>query len=154
MWNYHFISSLLYFYVILYGASSSEHVRFKRKDNMPRKPKATDGSKIGVLIGRNIKTARMNSGFTQSQLAEILDVENVTISRIETGAQMPSIERLEATATALGISVAALFIDPSESDSYAHLLAGAMEGLPRREKEFLCEFALTYARHVNVKKKK
>src|SRR5450830_1846285 len=101
---------------------------------MPRKTKAADSAKISVLIGRNIKAARTNLGLTQSQLAETLDVENVTVSRIETGAQMPSIERLDAIATALQIPIAALFIDTSESNAYAQLMAEAMDGLPRRDK--------------------
>jgi transcriptional regulator with XRE-family HTH domain len=75
---------------------------------MPRKSKTVSGSALAVRIGRNIKNARTLLGMTQGQLAEVLDLENVTVSRIETGAQLPSIDRLDEMAKALKVSLTAL----------------------------------------------
>jgi transcriptional regulator with XRE-family HTH domain len=58
---------------------------------MPRKSKTVSGSALAVRIGRNIKNARTLLGITQGQLAEVLDLESVTVSRIETGAQLPGL---------------------------------------------------------------
>jgi DNA-binding XRE family transcriptional regulator len=43
------------------------------------------------------------NGLTQSKLAEALAIENVTVSRIETGAQLPSIDRLDDIARLLNV---------------------------------------------------
>lgn len=121
---------------------------------MPRKAKTTDGTNLGVRIGRNVKIARTRLGITQSQLAETLDLENVTVSRIETGAQLPSIDRLEEIAKALKVSLTTLLADTSKSSAYAELLAEVMTELPARDKEFLYGFALSYAQHLRAGKKK
>jgi transcriptional regulator with XRE-family HTH domain len=131
-----------------------EHACFSEKNNMPRKRKTSDGAELGVRIGRNIKVARTRLGMTQSELAEVLDMENVTISRIETGAQLPSIDRLEAMANALGVSLVSLIADTGKTEAYAEMLAEVMSQLPLREREFVYGFVVSYARHVSATKKK
>jgi transcriptional regulator with XRE-family HTH domain len=91
---------------------------------------------------------------TQSQLAETLGLENVTVSRIETGAQLPSIDRLEEIAKVLKVSLTALIADTSKSGAYAEMLAEVMTELPARDKEFLYSFALSYVQHLRAGKKK
>lgn len=114
---------------------------------MSRMPTAVNGTDLGVRIGQNIKLARAQQGLTQGQLAEALGIETVTVSRIETGAQQPSIGRLQQIAEVLGTSLAALVAD-SRSDSDTHaLLAEVFKGLPARERDFLRDFVVTYARH-------
>jgi transcriptional regulator with XRE-family HTH domain len=119
---------------------------------MPRKLKTENG--IGVLIGKNIKIARTRRGITQSELAEALEIENVTVSRIETGAQLPSIDRLEAVAKVLNISITALLVDTSKNSGYAEMLTEVMTDLPAREKDFLYGFVSSYAAHFRAGKKK
>src|SRR5450830_703735 len=115
---------------------------------MPRKTKAISGT--GVRIGRNIKIARTQLGITQSELAEALEIENVTVSRIETGAQLPAIDRLEDIARALKTSLTALLADTSKNSGYAELLAEVMAGLPVREKDFVYGFVSSYAAHYRA----
>lgn len=43
-------------------------------------------------IGRRIRTARLDKGMTQEQLAEAVDVGVTHISHIETGATIPSLK--------------------------------------------------------------
>lgn len=121
---------------------------------MPRKPKTNGGASLGVRIGRNIKIARTKLGMTQSELAERLDLENVTVSRIETGAQLPSIDRLDEIAAALKVSLIALIADTGKTGAYAEMLAEVMADLPARDREFVYGFALSYAQHVRTAKKK
>lgn len=121
---------------------------------MPRKPKAASGSTLGIRIGRNIKIARLALGMTQADLAEALDVENVTVSRIETGAQLPSIDRLDETAKVLKISLTALLADKEQDSAMADMLVEAIKDLPAREKKFVYEFAASYAAHWKAGKKK
>ena len=59
-------------------------------------------------MGRNIRTRRLALGWTQEYLAEQLGVEMNTVSRMECGVHMPSLERLEALAGVIGLSLAEL----------------------------------------------
>ena len=121
---------------------------------MPRKSKTGSGTALGIRIGRNIKLARTRAGITQSQMAEALDLENATVSRIETGAQLPSIDRLEQIAKVLKTTLPGLLADMSKNEAFGELLAEVIKDLPQREKEFLYGFALNYAQHWRAGKKK
>lgn len=114
---------------------------------MSRMPKAASVSALGVRIGQNIRTARAQVGLTQGQLAEALDIENVTMSRIETGSQVPSVSRLQQVADVLGTTLSILVAEVDESSESAVLLAEAMDGLPPRERDFVRDFVVTYSRH-------
>jgi transcriptional regulator with XRE-family HTH domain len=62
-------------------------------------------------IGKKLLARRKSLNFTQTHIAELINVEPETISRIETGAVAPSIERLASYAQALGIGLEELFSD-------------------------------------------
>lgn len=68
-------------------------------------------TKIDILkkFGLNVKFARMKQGLTQAQLAEVLDVHEKYISRIETGKQNVTIKSIEKLADALKTDMASLF---------------------------------------------
>lgn len=51
-------------------------------------------SDIKRLIGKQVARIRIERGFTQAQLAEQLAVATETISRLERGISIPSIEPL------------------------------------------------------------
>lgn len=121
---------------------------------MPRKIKTGEGVGLGVRIGSNIKTARKRLGMTQSQMAEALGIENPTVSRIETGAQLPSVERLDEIANLLKVSLPTLLSDPSEEEAFGKLLGDAVRDLPLREKEFVYAYAVQYAQHWRAGRKK
>jgi transcriptional regulator with XRE-family HTH domain len=63
---------------------------------------------LGVLLGRNIAARRIALGLTQAELAERLVADTVTISRFERGSHLPSLQRLEKIAEALGMPLAEL----------------------------------------------
>jgi len=144
---------VLYLFTSFYCIALPPNIAsFAKRTHMPRKAKAVNGT--GARIGRNIKIARTQLGMTQSQLAEALEIENVTVSRIETGAQLPSIDRLDDIAKVLKTSLTALLADTSKNSGYAELLAEVVAGLPIREKDFLYGFVSSYAAHFRAGKKK
>jgi transcriptional regulator with XRE-family HTH domain len=84
--------------------------------------------------------------------AESLDLENVTVSRIETGAQMPSIDRLDAISKVLKVSLTALMADTTKGSAVADMLVEVIKGLPLREQKFVYSLAAeTYAAHYKCR---
>ena len=54
---------------------------------------------------KNLKAAREYCGFTQEQLAEMIDVSRVTLARYEAGNHFPDEKRLIRLADCLGVSI-------------------------------------------------
>lgn len=121
---------------------------------MPRRSKASSASLLGKRIGRNVKLARTALGITQSQLAEKLDIESVTVSRIETGAQLPSIDRLEQIADVLKVSLQSLVGDTSKAAAFGGMVAEVTKDLPASERDFVYSFVVNYAQHWKAGRKK
>ena len=61
------------------------------------------------LLGERIRELRKSRGLTQEQLAELIDVEQKHVSRLELGKSFPTIERLERLAHALDIPLRDFF---------------------------------------------
>lgn len=61
------------------------------------------------LLGKRIKEIRKQKGFTQEQLAEMIDIETGSLSAIESGRHYPSLPTLEKIANSLNIELKALF---------------------------------------------
>lgn len=62
-----------------------------------------------VLLGARIREIRKARGLTQEQLAEMIDVEQKHVSRIESGKNYPTIDRLEKMAAALNVPLMGFF---------------------------------------------
>lgn len=62
-----------------------------------------------ILLGERIKELRKNRGMTQEQLAELVDIEQKHVSRIELGKNAPTIDRLERIAEVLDTPVKEFF---------------------------------------------
>lgn len=66
--------------------------------------------KFGLTsLGRRVRDARKAAGHTQASLANEVRVKPVTISRLERGKAMTSVEKLLAIADVLGTRVSKLF---------------------------------------------
>lgn len=80
--------------------------------------RTTSQKQIGVLLGQNIQRLRKERGLLQQELAERVGIEPVSVSRLETGASLPSVVRLAEIAEALDVSLAELVggASPSPSD--------------------------------------
>lgn len=64
---------------------------------------------LSVRVGRAIAALRKRDGLTQAKLAEMLDIEKETLSRIETGKASPSLSRIEQISNVLNIPASELF---------------------------------------------
>lgn len=62
-----------------------------------------------VLLGERIRELRKARGLTQEQLAELVEVEQKHVSRLELGKSYPTIERLEKIAEALNVPLKDFF---------------------------------------------
>ncbi len=88
-------------------------LKIKRGENM------TDTNK---KLGKRIQELRKLRGLTQSKLAELIEVEVVTISRIENGSRFPKKENLENIAKVLNVEIKDLF-DFEHHQTKAYLTA-------------------------------
>ena len=66
-------------------------------------------SSLKILFGRKIKEIRKKNGFTQAQLAELVNVDDKHISCIESGKNFPSPDLLERLAISLNVEPKDLF---------------------------------------------
>ena len=56
-------------------------------------------------VGRRVAQARMDRGFTQEQLSEVIGIEPVSLSRLETGDRALSLTTLALIADALDLGL-------------------------------------------------
>ena len=75
-----------------------------------------------VQLGERIKEVRKAKGFTQEQLAELVDIEQKHVSRIELGKNAPTIDRLEKIAAALNVPMGSFF-DSGDQEANAERAA-------------------------------
>lgn len=62
-----------------------------------------------MLFGERIRELRKNRGLTQEQFAELIEVEQKHVSRLELGKSFPTIERLEKISHALNVPLRDIF---------------------------------------------
>ncbi len=60
-------------------------------------------------LGKNIKRYRLMAGITQEQLAELINVHQTFIAKIEIGQSSPSIKTLYAITRKLNIKLSKIF---------------------------------------------
>lgn len=64
-------------------------------------------------VGERLRALRKRAGFTQLEVASLLDTSNESVSRMERGEQWPRFEVLADLASIYGIELADLFVIPS-----------------------------------------
>jgi len=64
---------------------------------------------IKVLLGNRIREIRKMKGLTQEQLAELVNIEQKHVSRIELGKSAPTFERLELFSQVLDVPITDFF---------------------------------------------
>lgn len=72
-----------------------------------RKKEIVENSKMAInnIIGRNIRTLRENAGYTQSNIAAFMGVDQSLVSKIEKGERALSADMIEKLAALYGVSV-------------------------------------------------
>lgn len=58
-----------------------------------------------MSFGENLKSARLERGFTQEQLADAVNVNRVNLARYESGTKVPSVAVLTELANTLNCSI-------------------------------------------------
>lgn len=66
-----------------------------------------------IRINERLRELRIKSGYTQSQIAKILNIDRSTYSYYETGKTMPDISALLTLAKIFNISISELLVDES-----------------------------------------
>lgn len=64
---------------------------------------------LKIKLGQRIKSLRKNSNITQETLAELINMDITSLSKIETGRNYPQPETIEKIANALNVDIAQLF---------------------------------------------
>lgn len=77
-----------------------------------------------ILTGLKIRKEREDKGLTQAQLAEMIDMADRTISRIEVGRVNPEFDTMVAIAKVLNVSLDYLISDDTtvSKDVYVHAI--------------------------------
>lgn len=108
---------------------------------------------LAEKIGKIIRTQRELIGLTQAQLAEEVGLEDETISRMENGHRLPTIEKLIELAEVLKLPVASFFDDASSgkvrksAESYAQKISHLLNDLPDTGRDFVLKVAQDYAKY-------
>jgi len=103
-------------------------------------------------LGKRIQELRKYKGLTQSQLAEQINVETVTISRIENGSRFPKKENLIKLAEALDVEIVEFF-DYEHHKSKGELLKEIKEILNNCSTKDLEYFYRLLVFHMQAKEK-
>lgn len=91
---------------------------------------------VGMLIAQQ----RKSKGMTQAQLAEYMNLEKETVSRIETGVISPTLVRLAQLAKFLDCEITDfLKIDSPQLTDHARSLAKRMENLNDDQRQILTQ---------------
>ena len=92
-----------------------------------------------IIIGNNISTSRRKLKLTQETLAEMIGVNQDTISRVEKGTTPPKVAKLPDYAKALKCSVLDLLRTPDDGlGEHAAIFAEIISGLsPQNQKKLL-----------------
>ncbi|TXM99074.1 helix-turn-helix transcriptional regulator [Methylobacterium sp. WL64] len=64
------------------------------------------------IVGWNLRRLRVERGLSQERLALAAEIDRAYVGRVERGRENVTITTLEALARALGVAVAALFVEP------------------------------------------
>lgn len=94
-------------------------------------------------IGNNIKKYRKIKGFTQPQLAEMIDISTIHMSHMETGSVSMSLECLIKTCDSLDITPDDLLLGEYKLNSISATkqLSRIMENLTVDERKLIIDFA-------------
>ncbi|WP_027188395.1 helix-turn-helix domain-containing protein [Desulfovibrio cuneatus] len=92
-------------------------------------------------VGAAIARQRLHAEMTQAQVAEALEIEKETVSRIETGAISPTITRLAQFAELFGCPVNAFFWqEQGKADDQTITILEMISSLPENKRALIVRF--------------
>ena len=66
---------------------------------------------IKQIVGKRVQKYRKQISLTQEALAELIGIDTISLSKIETGRNYPTSENITKLANALGVEIYELFVD-------------------------------------------
>lgn len=85
------------------------------------------------IIGENIHALRENAGFTQSNLAQFIGVDQSLIARIEKGERSISVDMLEKLSNLFGVTVSQLEEQPLATSKLSFAFRGSKFSIQEME---------------------
>jgi transcriptional regulator with XRE-family HTH domain len=92
-------------------------------------------SLVEKRLGQKIAESRQQAQLTQAELAEKVGVATETISRLERGAAIPSLARLEEIASALALELSELFKFRARGSQRDKAIDGLLSAVRNRSAE-------------------
>lgn len=103
------------------------------------------------LVGASLAAERKARGMTQQQVAEKLGVEPESISRMESGVIVPTLQRLRQFADLYGCSMESLVARSSDQASdVASRLAAELSTLQAADRMFVAEHTQALIEHLRT----
>ncbi len=101
------------------------------------------------LIGIRIKEFRNLKGLTQNQLAEMLDISNVYVSRLERGTAKISLEMTYKIANILDAPIGKILtgVDPESQDYLDFEINELLKNCPNDKKKLIYDLIKTVMAH-------
>jgi transcriptional regulator with XRE-family HTH domain len=105
-----------------------------------RRERESDDKELAQIVGALIAGRRKAKGLTQAQLAELMDVEKETVSRMETGVISPTLTRLAQLAKLLDCQISDLIqAHSAETVEQATSLLSRMEQLSDEQQTLMMQ---------------
>ncbi len=105
---------------------------------------------MGTTLGKNIKNFRKNKGFTQEELADLLNITPQAVSKWESESGLPDVSMLIPLAQVLGVTTDALlgYDSISENDEITKRVRETVEGMSHNDDRparalAICEYLST-----------
>lgn len=109
---------------------------------MKRAKEPLTADELGPRLGRKIAEYRKSRGMTQAEVAEIVEVDNETISRFERGTAIPSLLRLFEIARALEVGAGDLLVEASQlPQDTERVFAGVLTDVSPADQKLLGQIA-------------
>lgn len=97
-------------------------------------------------VAARLKQLRKSSGLTQAQLAERSELDNVTVSRFESGIRVPTLDQLEKFSVIFKVPVSH-FLDEANDPGLVkgRELSGILAGMSAEQQDFILNIVRLYA---------
>lgn len=108
---------------------------------------------MDLIIGKNIKLIRENSGYTQKQVAEFLGLNRSAYANYESGERMAPLSVLEGVAKLFGVEMSLLFEADQSKIQSSLLCAFRADGLSASDMKQVADFkdvAMSYLKMIKL----
>ena len=102
------------------------------------------------VFSERLQIIRKEKGYSQNELADMLDVSQPTVSSYEQAASMPSIEKLMVLCTSLGVSADYFLGLSNHSEIISPEKSGMLERyekMSQEERKLFCECIEMFSKH-------